>query len=73
MKATIEFTLPDEKREFQIASGADRLASMIRDTGEMIRTLHKYGDCGARTGDAVIEEVRREFYDITDGIWEMIE
>ena len=44
MKATLEFNLPEDQEEFEIASKAMDWALMVWGIQEQIRTWNKYGE-----------------------------
>ncbi len=43
MKATIEFTLPEEDHQFRVASTAQELAATLWDVDHILREVTKYG------------------------------
>lgn len=43
MKAILEFSLPEESHEFELATSAGRMGSVIEETLNHIRSRLKYG------------------------------
>ena len=63
MKAILEFELPENESELQAAVHAmDQLAS-IRDFGERLRSLNKYGH-GFQTTDEALNSLYSDYCDI---------
>lgn len=57
MKATLEYTLPEEREEHRLATVSGEMAAEIIAADELLRNWQKYGnDC--RTPDEAIERVR---------------
>ena len=44
MKATLEFTLPEEAEDFEMAANASKLKCAIEEIQSHMRQLDKYGD-----------------------------
>lgn len=65
MKATLEFTLPDEQHEFMQASRAGEAFLALEEFGEYLRAQEKYVDPAERDD---ISAVRRQWYEIMDGL-----
>jgi hypothetical protein len=42
MKATIEFTLPDEQAEFEASANGQKVISIITDLDHALRNMQKY-------------------------------
>jgi len=61
--ATLHFTLPDDKQEFDMARHAGEAYSTLRSIGEDIRSHLKYGD--SEQDRAKLEEIQREIADVT--------
>jgi len=64
VKAVLEFTLPEERAEFAIASRAAMLAAVVEDIDRDLRSLIKYGQPpGApyATGEALAEYLRTTY------------
>ena len=60
MKATIEFNLPDERTEFEMAAAAGEMYSAIWDVDAELRQLLKHGGDTAE----VIESCRERLNEI---------
>jgi hypothetical protein len=58
MKATLEFSLPEERAEYHWASNAGKLHSAIIEFDGILRNRCKYGDDNARAS-----ELRSILYD----------
>ena len=61
MKATLEFTLPEENQEFETAANASQLASVITDFDRYIRNLRKY-DNNLESVDKVLDQLHMELW-----------
>ena len=42
-KGTLEFTLPEEQQEFDLAQAGGELAAAVSDLDQKLRALHKHG------------------------------
>jgi len=62
MKAILEFNLPDEKIEFEMASKGDKYLSAIHDIANMLRGHSKYNSQNLNT--LAVETIYDEFYEI---------
>lgn len=56
MKAKLEFTLPEEREEFETAVNAGKHRSLLDDVIQLLRNEVKYGN-GNRTIDDIYKEV----------------
>lgn len=61
MKATLQFNLPKEQREYDIVVQAPKLQSFLWDFSEQLRAWYKYDNDFTDGQDAVIK-IRDEFY-----------
>ncbi len=62
MKATLEFQLPEEERDFHIASRAQMLERVIGDIDASLRSHLKYGPCPQiTTADELAQWLRNEY------------
>lgn len=61
MQGILEFKLPQERREFNVASRADDWAATVADTLEFIRQKIKYGP-EFSTPAGALEAVRTEIH-----------
>lgn len=57
MKATLEFALPEDQADFELASHAGEMYRAITDTRDEIRKRLKYGTPSKATAQA-LEEIR---------------
>ena len=57
VKASLEYTLPEESYEYRIAANAHELASTINDTNETIRRWRKHG---GKTAEQLIDEISED-------------
>jgi hypothetical protein len=62
MKATLEFTLPDEDHEFRMAQDGGKWMLVLCDVLERLRTARKYND----KDDFNIEEMEKFIWDGLD-------
>ena len=60
-KATFEFDLPEEEREYEIASQANRIHSFLWDFSQQLRSWQKYHHDFKNANDA-IDKIREELY-----------
>ena len=58
MKATLEFDLPDEKEEFEIAVKSRDYYSQLWDIDQHLRSLLKHGDPEAESTTQLAERIR---------------
>ena len=56
MKATLEFTLPEEREEFETAVNAGKHRSLLDDVLKVLRNEVKYGQ-GMRGIDDIYKEI----------------
>ena len=63
MKATLQFNLPEEQREFAIANQAQDVLAFISDFNIQLRSYQKYGHTFTDADDA-ISKIRQNFYDL---------
>jgi hypothetical protein len=61
MKATLQFNLPKEQREYEIVVQAPKLQSFLWDFSEQLRGWYKYHNDFTDGQDAVTK-IRDEFY-----------
>jgi len=65
-KLTLEFNLPEERSEADLALSAGKLNSIIYDWEQQLRAIVKYGD-SKLTSEAqleVVTELRRRWHDL---------
>ena len=55
MKATLSFTLPEERAEFHMAIHAGDMYSALWDIQEFIRSKVKYGEHGKEARELLVE------------------
>lgn len=65
MKATLEFTLPEESAEHRLACDGAKFFSELRDLGEALRRWQKYGH-PFKSADQVIDALRKQITDLSD-------
>ena len=61
MKAILEFNLPEDQHEYDIATQAPRLQSFLWDFSQQLRSWYKYHNDFTDSNDA-LEKIREEFY-----------
>jgi hypothetical protein len=66
MKAILEFNLPEDSEEFNVASKSMEWAILAWDIDQMIRSLLKYHPDEYKTGEQALEHVREEIYNIME-------
>ena len=66
MKATLEFNLPDDKEEFDVAAKAMDWALLAWDIDQKIRSLLKYEPEKYKTGEQALEHIKDELRDLME-------
>ena len=66
MKATYEFTLPEEQEELEIFQKAMENHIALERIGEMLRKADKYGEYKQTESRQLIEDLRDEYYEILE-------
>ena len=65
MKATLEFNLPDDQNEFDMAVQSGNMYAALWDISQELRTLWKYEELKQEEWD-MVERIRNKFYEILD-------
>ena len=65
MKATLEFTLPEEREEFYAANHGMDYRMVIEDVLRLLRDKLKYGELSGPE-DAIYERLRQDIYAALD-------
>ena len=60
-KVTFEFDLPEEQREYEVASQATKMQTFLWDYSQQLRAWYKYGHTFKDADDA-LDKIREEFY-----------
>ena len=60
-KVTFEFDLPDDQREYEVASQANKMQSFLWDYSQQLRAWYKYGH-QFKDADDALDKIREEFY-----------
>jgi hypothetical protein len=63
MKATLEFNLPDDQHEFDLAIQGSKMYLALWDISQEIRTLWKYEELSEEEWN-MVERIRDKFYEI---------
>ncbi len=63
MKATLEFNLPDDQNEFDLAVQGSKMYVALWDISQELRTLWKYEELSEEEWK-MVERIRDKFYDI---------
>ena len=66
MKAKLEFDLPEDEEQFNVASKSMDWALLAWDIDQMIRSLLKYHPEEYSTGDLALEHVQEEIRNIME-------
>lgn len=61
MKATFEFNLPEDQREYEIMNQASKMQSFLWDFSQQLRSWYKYHHDFKDANDA-LNQIRDEFY-----------
>ena len=65
MKATLEFNLPDDQHEFDMAVQGGKMYLALWDISKELRTLWKYEELSEEEWN-MVERIRDKFYEILD-------
>jgi len=65
MKATLEFNLPDDQAEFDLATQGSNMYSALWDISQELRTLWKYEELSDQEWK-MVERIRDKFFEILD-------
>jgi hypothetical protein len=63
MKATLEFNLPEDQADFDLAVQGGKLYCALWDISQELRTLYKYEELDEKEW-AMVERIRDKFYEI---------
>jgi hypothetical protein len=63
MKATLEFNLPEDQAEFDLAVQGSKMYVALWDISQELRTLWKYEELSEEEWK-IVERIRESFYDI---------
>jgi hypothetical protein len=61
MKSILEFSLPDDQREYQIHIQAENMLGMLQNISDYLRSSQKYGNDFKDAADA-LNKIREQFY-----------
>jgi predicted nucleotidyltransferase len=65
MKATLEFNLPEDQADFDLAIQGGNMYCALWDISQELRTLYKYEELDEKEW-AMVERIRDKFYEILD-------
>lgn len=65
MKATFEFDLPEDNREYEVVNQAQKMQSLLWDFAQQLRSWRKYGHTFKDADDA-LEKITKDFYGLVD-------
>ena len=60
MKAILEYNLPDDQHEYDVATQAERVQSFLWDFSQQLRSWYNYNDF--KDADDALDKIREEFY-----------
>ncbi len=63
MKAILEFNLPEDQHEYEVAIQASRVQSFLWDFSQQLRSWYKYHH-DFKNADDALEKIREEFYNL---------
>jgi len=66
MKAVLEFNLPEDKEQFDVAARAMDWALLVWDIDQSIRSLMKYHPEEYETGEQAFEHIKEEIHNIME-------
>jgi hypothetical protein len=61
MRANLQFNLPDDQREFDLAIQSPKTQSFVWDFSQQLRAWQKYGH-QFKDADDALDKIREEFY-----------
>jgi hypothetical protein len=61
MKAILEYNLPDDQHEYEVAIQAQKMQSFIWDFSQQLRSWYKYHH-EFKDADDALDKIREEFY-----------
>jgi hypothetical protein len=61
MRASLQFNLPDDQREFDLAIQSPKAQSFLWDFSQQLRSWRKYGH-SFKDADDALDQIREEFY-----------
>ena len=61
MKATFEFNLPEDQREYEVMNQASKMQSFLWDFSQQLRSWYKYHH-DFKDADDALDKIRDEFY-----------
>jgi hypothetical protein len=65
MKATLEFTLPEDQNDYEIAIQAQRVQAFLYDFSQQLRSWYKYHH-DFKDADDALSQIRDEFYKLSN-------
>ena len=65
MKATLEFNLPDDQNEFDLAVQSGNMYAALWDISQELRTLWKYEELSEEEWK-MVDKIRNKFFEILD-------
>ena len=67
MKAILEFNLPEDQEEYEVANNASKMYLALWDIKQLFRSTLKYNPVGLNTGQLEQwETMQEEFFEILD-------
>jgi len=61
MKAILEFNLPEDQHEYEVATQANKMQSFLWDFSQQLRSWYKYHH-DFKNADDALSQIRDEFY-----------
>jgi hypothetical protein len=63
MKSTLEFNLPEDQHEYDLAVTASRMYNALWDVNTMLRKYYKYSELPSGQLE-IVEAIRKDFFEI---------
>ena len=63
MKAILEYTLPDDQHEYDLANNSGAMYNALHEIRDEIRRLHKYGDLNGEQWE-MVDKIYQQLNDI---------
>jgi len=63
MKATLEYNLPEDQHEYDLANSAGAMYNALFEIKDELRRLHKYGELKEGQWE-IVDKIYQQFHDI---------
>lgn len=63
MKAILEYNLPDDQHEYDLANSSGAMYNALHDIRDELRRMHKYGEFDGEQWE-IVDKIYQQFHDI---------